>query len=932
MELPIQSLYNIFNHSNRILNDHNSAYKLIKDHFQKTNNLNIFILLTTLDGTFLTQENFIESIQSSNLHGGFMPKFDFSLFTSIDRYNRIIDILLCSNEFNSQSCFSDIRNALIEVRQKTDDIETVKSLTNQKITIYNGLTFLINETNFTAKVVHSKKVKGNVIIPRSVISDSCEFIVTSIGKNCFDRNIIKSINFPEDSEVECFEKNSFHCFSLNQLNFPPKLKELQIGWCEGMPKFVDITISRNNPNYQWHNDDFILGKLEGGDEFNVIRYAKISLQRVSIPSFVKRIDQFAFSNYRTNCPIDFAPNSQLEKICDFAFLCSFIREIEIPSHVKEIGVGSFLNSSLSKVTFAENSELEIIHKNAFKNTIIEMITIPAKVKIIGEDAFANCSNLKIVNFADNIELCILEDGCFSKTKIEQIIIPSHVSEIRKRCFYHCTQLKQVQFPLNSSLKLIDNLSFSETGIERISIPSSVTVIGDVAFGYCNKLQVVEIPENSELVSIGSESFYNTKINMLYIPSKAKKINKNWYIRLSSNSIINLSPNNPYFNLFNDQIILCKSDDDIDTFDVVLYAHKNIERTKIPSFIRCIGPHSFESSETLHFIEFEHNSILEIICDYSFYCSLLREISIPSHVKKIGAYSFGYCKELVTINISNDLDLEIIEKGAFSDTKIESILIPSKVKIIGKNAFENCTNLRIVNFVNNCELQIIEEYAFYNSGIEQIIIPQKVVEIRNDSFRNCHHLRQVQFQNNSSLRLIGDNAFSWTELVNISIPVNVIYIGSRAFSFCESLRIVEIPENSELRSLEAETFYDTNLERLFITSKIEVLKEEWCSSLPQNIVIDISPNNHNFTWFNNEFIIGKYEGGEDFNVIVYARSNLVNATIPSFIRRIDNYSFSACLNLRSIRLESGSKLKSVNGKAFDSSVLNNLRYPHELSLI
>lgn len=78
MKAPIQSLFNVFNHSQRVLTEHNLAYDLIASHFKKTGDSNIFILLDTLDGTKLSKSNLQDSILKKEERMNHIPKIEFS--------------------------------------------------------------------------------------------------------------------------------------------------------------------------------------------------------------------------------------------------------------------------------------------------------------------------------------------------------------------------------------------------------------------------------------------------------------------------------------------------------------------------------------------------------------------------------------------------------------------------------------------------------------------------------------------------------------------------------------------------------------------------------------------------------------------------------------------------------------------------------------
>ena len=78
LQSPIQSLYSIFNHKDRKFTKHNLCYDIIKRHYEQNNNLNIFVLLTSIDAQKLSRENLIDSIEKRNERGGMMPNYDSS--------------------------------------------------------------------------------------------------------------------------------------------------------------------------------------------------------------------------------------------------------------------------------------------------------------------------------------------------------------------------------------------------------------------------------------------------------------------------------------------------------------------------------------------------------------------------------------------------------------------------------------------------------------------------------------------------------------------------------------------------------------------------------------------------------------------------------------------------------------------------------------
>lgn len=109
------------------------------------------------------------------------------------------------------------------------DINLQQKIEPRKIQ-YEGLEYLINNADLTAGVIGYNSTKINVIIPRSIIFESKEFIVISILEHAFDRKVIKSIEFAADSEVRTIENNAFEYCYVESISFPPSLIELKAHW------------------------------------------------------------------------------------------------------------------------------------------------------------------------------------------------------------------------------------------------------------------------------------------------------------------------------------------------------------------------------------------------------------------------------------------------------------------------------------------------------------------------------------------------------------------------------------------------------------------------------------------------------------------------------------------------------------------------------
>lgn len=156
----IHSLYRIFNHSERSLTQHNLCYILIKDHFSRTQNPSIFIILQFLDGNKLSKENLDDCIKSRDSRHGILPRIEFSYISEL--------------ESQVMSAKQESRNQVEQMQQKINEIESLLEEERQmrekeiqkKDEDINELKKIIRDLRFyTNCEIHSDKVKYHFFVP-----------------------------------------------------------------------------------------------------------------------------------------------------------------------------------------------------------------------------------------------------------------------------------------------------------------------------------------------------------------------------------------------------------------------------------------------------------------------------------------------------------------------------------------------------------------------------------------------------------------------------------------------------------------------------------------------------------------------------------------------------------------------------------------------
>ncbi|MBQ8618890.1 MAG: leucine-rich repeat protein [Clostridia bacterium] len=202
----------------------------------------------------------------------------------------------------------------------------------------------------------------------------------------------------------------------------------------------------------------------------------------------------------------------IKRIQSRAFDDSFIRGVEIPSSVTEIGVGAFawcdrmqqvrLPSGLKRIEAScfnlatiENISIppatEYIGRHAFSGAAIRTVLFNDQLKVIGACGFAHAPNLKAVALPEGLE--ILGAYAFSNCEsLEAVVVPGSVASIETGTFQNCERLQNVI--IKEGVTHIGDDAFKECiSLQKLVLPDSLLLIGIDAFASCDMLLDVELP-------------------------------------------------------------------------------------------------------------------------------------------------------------------------------------------------------------------------------------------------------------------------------------------------------------------------------------------------------------------------------------------------------------------------------------------------------
>lgn len=652
------------------------------------------------------------------------------------------------------------------------------------------LVYLLNKENYTACVIDYDMISTNIYIPRSIIYQAQEYIITGIGectfkdskietfqfaedsqlqiigkgsfayslvKNiiipshviticeesfCFCQNL-QSVEFLSDSELQTIEKDAFNSSSIKSLTIPSSISNFMTGWCNGADELVNVKIiPKQQQNIKYIDDKIIVGKTDSkSEEYDALVFVPRNVNSVTIPNDINIIAPYSLSTVKIN-------------------------EIFIPSHVKQICEGAFnLCENLNRIEFAQDSELQIIGKFAFSCCSFNSILIPSSVTTICKSAFSWGRNLQKVEFSPDSYIQIIEKNVFYLSPIQCLIIPSSVTELKNGWCNGTPKLTNITIipKQKQNIKYLDDkiivgktdeksdeydvLVFIRRDIITTTIPINIKVIAPYSFA---NSQIVNISFPPSVEIIGKSSFERCKRLQsvgFSIDSEHVKIEKyafyestieslifpklaeledGWCLNTPNLTSILILPNNKNFFILDNKIVIGKSDNQKEEYDTIIFVCRDVQRVIIPSFIKIIGFSSFSKSN-------------------------IREIFIPNQITNICESAFAGCINLDNVEIPKNSNLCEIGKYAFTNTLINSIFIPPKITQIKESTFKNCLKLRHVEFAVNSELLTIEKEAFASSLIDCIHIPPRVTDIFEGAFKYCDNLKILSFDDDSDFQ-------------------------------------------------------------------------------------------------------------------------------------------------------------------------------------
>lgn len=194
----------------------------------------------------------------------------------------------------------------------------------------------------------------------------------------------------------------------------------------------------------------------------------------------------------------------------------------------------------------------------------------------------------------------------------------------------------------------------------------------------------------------------------------------------------------------------------------------------------------------------------------------------------------------------------------------------------------------------------------NKDIKEISLPGTIKKIADRTFMNCNNLQTVKL--GEGISYVSEEMFyNCTALQNVSLPNSLQYISTTAFRGCTSLKSIQLPES--LDSLGDYVFLDCeSLSNIVLPKSLHAIGHSCFSGCNELSTIKVSPANPYFST----------DGKAIFNkdkTVLYTTIPLTSYNIPSTVRELESYAFSAQTDMTSITMPEG--LTSIGRSAFSS---------------
>lgn len=513
----------------------------------------------------------------------------------------------------------------------------------------------------------------------------------------------------------------------------------------------------------------------------------------------------------------------------YAFEYAALTSVVIPEGVTVIDRKAFAAASaLKEITLP--STLREIGEEAFIGCALEKVTLPEGVETLGERAFACCGQLKTITLPNTLRR--MGYGVFAECDaLWGLTLPASLTEIDgnpipaiplSRHFFANSLRIAPDNPVlhieNQMLLAGDTVICAARDVRDVTVPEGITTIGRGAF-YSAQVERVTLPEG--LMEIQQEAFYDCfALRSISLPESLQSIGASAFSSCRALAEITLP-------------------EGLRTIGTRAFDWTGLTSLHLPENLEEIGYSAFASNAELQEVTFPKN-LRVIPTDMLYNCSALEKVVLPEQLERIEASAFAYCEALTEIDLPEGV--QFLGRNAFERCGFASICIPDSVTEIEGNPFKNCKALRTVELSPNHPLLTVQDGMLIDHVHQRVlrrlttgavcIVPEGIKEIADGAFGRIPELTEIMLPD--SLERIGEAAFIYCGMREITIPKGVAELERAAFLHCDQLETVHLQEG--LRVIGWDAFWEcsklTDIQLPKTLEQIGLRAFEHCASLKQ----------------------------------------------------------------------------------------------------